>query len=116
MPAPQSQITSLLAWLAVSVFLLAGAPAQRQAAGSAGIRHRCALAGDLAKTFATHDFDRAQIADQIPLPQTKDAFDAPSSARCPTRAFLRSRDCGQRRVPAATVPRLTLVGLMELRL
>jgi len=115
MPAPKPPITSLFIWLAVSALLLAGAPVQQQPASTAGERQRLAAADELAKVFAALDLAQAQDSAQLPQARSGDVADANtpgfaavSCSSCSCRSALR---------PACTaaVPRLSLVGMIELR-
>ena len=115
MPAPKPPITSLFIWLAVSALLLAGAPARRQPTCDAR-NQQLATADALAKTFAAPDLALSPDLAQLPLVRTDEVVDAPFAARTavPDFSFL----CRSALRPACTaaVPRLSLVGMIELRI
>jgi hypothetical protein len=115
MPAPKPPIASLFVWLAVSALLLAGAPARQQPTGEAG-NQRLATFDVLAKAFAALDLAPSPDLAQLPLARTGEVADAPSVARAAVPDF--SFPCWSALRPACTavVPRLSLVGMIELRI
>ncbi|HQF40212.1 MAG TPA: hypothetical protein PK322_13935 [Opitutaceae bacterium] len=115
MPAPKPPITSLFFWLAVSALLLAAAPVAPQSAGTAGERQRLTTADDLAKVFAALDLAQAQDSAQLPQASRDDVADASNPGYAAVSCC--SCACGSALRPACTtvVPRLSLVGMIELR-
>jgi len=116
MPAPKPPITSLFIWLAVSALLLAGAPVPRQSAGAAGDRQRLATADDLAKVFAALDLAQAQDSAQLPQTRSGDVADAGTPGFAAVSCFPCSYRSTLRPACTAAVPRLSLVGMIELRI
>lgn len=116
MPAPKPPITSLFIWLAVSALLLAGAPVQQQSASAAGDRQRLATADDLAKVFAALDLAQAQDSAQLPQTRSGDVADAGTPGFAAVSCFPCSYRSTLRPACTAAVPRLSLVGMIELRI
>lgn len=117
MPAPQSPITSLLAWLTVFAFLLAGGePAPRQPAGLQDSQQRVTAATELAGDLATLDLAEVQNSAQFRLLKIRDLVGSPTSVLFAAPDFLFPRQLKARRAAPATVRRLSLVGMIELRL
>jgi len=116
MPAPKPPITSLFVWLAVSALLLAGAPVPQRSASSAGDRQRLATADELAKVFAALDIEPSQDSAQLPLARTDDVADASTPGSAAVSCFSCSYRSALRPACTAAVPRLSLVGMIELRI
>jgi hypothetical protein len=116
MPAPQSPITSLLAWLTVSVFLLTGAPAPRQPVGNRDSQQRAMSANAVAKSFAILAIGQPQGAEALPLFKVRDVGTAPCSSFPIAPSFLLSGQLKPCRAVLVTVRRLSLVGTVELRI
>ena len=116
MPAPKPPITSLFIWLAVSALLLAGAPVQQQSANTAGDRQRLATADELAKVFAALDFAQAQDSAQLPQTRSGDVADASIPGTAAVSCFPCSYRSARRPACTAAGPRLSLVGMIELRI
>lgn len=115
MPAPKPPITSLFFWLAVSALLLAGAPAPQQTADAAGEPQRLAASNELAKAFAALDLAHAQDSAQLPQVRTGTVADAPFAARAVVPGFAILCRSALRPACTVAVPRLSLVGVIELR-
>ena len=116
MPAPKPPITCLFFWLAVSALLLAGAPVAPQSAGTRGDRQRLATADELAKVLAALDLAQSQDSAQLQQARSDDV-----AAPClPGSAAVACFPCSYRSAlrPSCTaaVPRLRLVGMIELRI
>ena len=109
-------MTSLFFWLAVSALLLTGAPVPQPSAGSASNRQRLATDDDLAKVIAALDLAHAQDSAQLPQARTGAITEAPSAARAVLPGLVLSSRRALRPVCSAAVPRLSLVGTIELRI
>ncbi len=116
MPAPKPPITSLFFWLAVSALLLAGAPVPQQSAGAAGDRQRLMTAHELAKVFAALDLAQAQDSAQLPQARNADVAEANTPGLAAVSCFPCPYWSALRPACTAAVPRLSLVGMIELRL
>lgn len=116
MPAPQSPIASLLAWLTVSVFLLTGAPTPRRSAGNQDSQQQAMAANELAKSFAPLALAQPQGAEALPLFRVRDMGTVPFSSFSVAPSFLLSEQLKPRSAALVTVRRLSLVGTIELRI
>jgi len=116
MPAPQSPITSLLAWLTVSVFLLTGAPAPRQPVGNRDGQQRTMSANAVAKSFVSLALAQPQGAEALPLFKVRDVGPAPCSSFPVAPSFLLPGQLKSCSSVLVTVRRLSLVGMIELRI
>ena len=116
MPAPKPPITSLFIWLAVSALLLAGAPVPQQSASTAGERQRLAAADELAKVFAALDLASSSDSEQPPQTRSGDVAEASTPGFAAVSCFPCSYRSALRPACTAAVPRLSLVGMIELRI
>lgn len=116
MPLPQPPLSSLLAWLTVSVLLLAGSPARQPTAGEAGSQRRATLEHQFADTFATLDLEPARDPGLRSLSKLRNWFDTPAASRVPIPARRSARRCDRRPADVTAPTRLSLFGFAELRL
>jgi hypothetical protein len=116
MRAPQPPTTSLLAWLTVFVFLLAGGPAPGKPAGRQDSQQRVTAANELAGDFASLDLANTQGCAPFRLLKARDLVDSPASVLFAAPVFLLPLRLKARRAAPATVRRLGQAGMLELRL
>ncbi len=116
MSASPSPIVRLLAWVTVSAFLLTAAPGARQLAGPQGRQQWAPAIDELAHVLAPVGPGLPQGFSPLPLSKVRDVVAAPDGGCLVAPNFLRPAQLKSGRARPAVVPRLSLVGLVELRI
>ncbi len=116
MSASPSPLVRLLAWVTVSAFLLTGAPDSRSPSGLKSRPQWAPVADELAQVLAPVGPVQPHGGAPLPLSKVRDAVAAPNAAFLGAPRVLCPGQLKSSRVRLTVVPRLRLVGQVELRI